>query len=423
MDSDSKGSSVALKDSRMQLTLYKLHALLDFSSISHEDFDAKVLMDRFSRVLNEDLHINNIQFYFLDEDKGWDLILNTVSDPNHCIALNPPKDLEQYKRSTIISSEESQLLQGFDAIIPIFRDGAPRAYILLGDTNVSSRGLSPIVKHLKFAETLSSICYLSLNNFNLVIKRLHQNDLKHQLEMAGRLQRVLVVSPKRLPRIDGIEYGMYYRPYFEIGGDSFDVKRLSDTQIGFCLADVSGKGIPAALMMASFNAHFRARITAEISMEYLVTVLNDTVNELVEGTDRFITAFIARFDTRTKVLEYINAGQNSPVLRCDSTGAFAYLRSNLVGLGMVENLPYVQAARIQIEEPSTLLCYTDGLVESLSHKVEVYSTALLEEALREHIDAEALVNGIVSKLVEEETAGVREVFDDVSILALHFHPE
>ncbi len=414
--------NASLKEARMQLTQYKLHALLDFSSINQGDFTPQVLMERFSHVLNEDLHINNILFYYYDEDRGWELLLNTLEDGESKPDVDPAKDLRGYRKSTIVSSTDTELLKGFDVVVPIFRDDVPRAYILLGDTNDATLGVSPIVKHLKFAETLSSICYLSLSNFQLIVKRLNQIELKHQMEMAGKLQRVLVVSPSRLPQVPGIEYGMFYRPYFEIGGDSVDVQRLSETKIGFCIADVSGKGIPAALMMASFNAHFRARITKGVSLEYLAAVLNDMVVELAEDGDKFITAFIARFDICTGVLEYVNAGHNPPVLCTNCSQELQFLNSNLVGLGMLDDLPYFEAKRLQIQEPTMLLCYTDGLVESRSGDVDVYSTKLIEEAVPFHRNPKHLVEAIAHNMEQEEADGSREVFDDVSILALHIDP-
>ncbi|PIE84358.1 MAG: hypothetical protein CSA07_02325 [Bacteroidia bacterium] len=414
------------KDARIQLTQYKLRALLDFSSINYGDFTPKVLMERFSHILNEDLLIDNVLFYFKGEDRDWELLLNTQDGGLGGGALSPQQvvpvlDGLGYRKPTIVSSLDIDLFRGFDVIIPIFQDSEARAYVLLGDNSETTRGVSPVVKHLKFAETLASICYLSLSNFQQVVKRIRQQDLQHQMEMAGKLQRVLVVSPKHLPRMPGVEYGMFYRPYFEIGGDSLDVRRLSDTMIGFCVADVSGKGIPAALMMSSFNAHFRARMTVEVSMEHLVKVLNDLVMELADGSDTFITAFIARFDTRSGVLEYVNAGQNPPALRSEVSGSLEYLGSNQVGLGMVEELPYFEARRLRIQEPSMLVCYTDGLVESRCGSADIYSTSLVEEALARYSHPAQLVDGIAQMVRDQEGSGTREVFDDVSILALHFN--
>ena len=104
----------------------------------------------------------------------------------------------------------------------------------------------------------------------------------------------------------------FYRPHFEVGGDYYDVVKMGKDQFGFCIADVSGKGISAALLMSNFQASLRALFTKEISLYQLIEKLNERVFDTAKG-EKFITLFIARYNVVTRTLEYVNAGHNPPI--------------------------------------------------------------------------------------------------------------
>ena len=118
----------------------------------------------------------------------------------------------------------------------------------------------------------------------------------------------------------------------------------------------------AAILMSNFQASLRALLTADIKLELLIHKLNAIVVLNAAG-ERFITFFIARYDHKKKVLEYINAAHNAPVLYNTETGEVINLNSSCVGLGMLDEIPAVSRTEVQVKAYSKIICYTDGLSE------------------------------------------------------------
>ncbi|NJK96919.1 MAG: serine/threonine-protein phosphatase [Bacteroidales bacterium] len=167
---------------------------------------------------------------------------------------------------------------------------------------------------------------------------------------------------------------------FEVGGDYYDVIKLDEEEVGFCIADVSGKGISAALLMSNFQATFRALFTKNVPLKFLIERLNERVLSNAKG-EKFITFFIGRYNNKTRELEYINAGHNPPLLYLIQSEQLTFLRSGCVGLGMLDDIPYVVKGTLQITEPVKILCYTDGLVELLEGDNVNVGTKFLEESV------------------------------------------
>lgn len=410
----------AQESNRLQLSLYKLNALLDYSSILNAEETPSLLMERFRQVIEQDLSINRILFIFKDAE-GWQIMLN-ANIPEHLLQdIDLETELAPYTRTTVVSSSTRPFLREIDVVIPIMRNDKPHAYILLGDTNENYRGVSPIIKHLDFAQTLSSISFVALQNFELFKQAIHEERLQQQLKTAANLQQMLIPKAEKLPCIPGVTIATHYQPFYEIGGDYFDIVRLAPHMIGFCIADVSGKGIPAALLMTNFQANFRAQLNASTPLKAIVEQLNTRVSDATED-DAFITLFIGRYNTEQATLEYVNAGQTPPFLYNRVQGTLQTLTSGCAGLGMVDPLPRITTCKLRLTEETILFCYTDGLVECTRHGENVYSTAIIERALT-HESTPAAVIADVHRVIEDEVSrGVREIFDDISMLVLGFEP-
>ena len=165
-----------------------------------------------------------------------------------------------------------------------------------------------------------------------------------------------------MPKNPKIVVNGFYFPHYEVGGDYYDCIRLSETKTGICIADVSGKGISAAILMSNFQASLRALFTSDIDLEALVNKLNSIVVVNAAG-EKFITLFVARYDHDSRVLEYINAAHNPPVVYNTVTGEIYYLQASCVGIGMLDEIPSVRKSEIIIKDYSKIVCYTDGLSE------------------------------------------------------------
>lgn len=138
-----------------------------------------------------------------------------------------------------------------------------------------------------------------------------------------------------MPKNEKIWITAFYHPHFDVGGDYYDVINLSENEVGFCIADVSGKGISAALLMSNFQANLRALFTSGIDLQLLVVKLNDCVMKSANG-EKFITLFVAKYSQTAKELEYINAGHNHPILYETDSKNLAFLKEGCVGIGMLE---------------------------------------------------------------------------------------
>ncbi|HMT29216.1 MAG TPA: PP2C family protein-serine/threonine phosphatase, partial [Bacteroidia bacterium] len=171
-------------------------------------------------------------------------------------------------------------------------------------------------------------------------------------------------------------------PHSSVGGDYYDFIPLNDHEALVCMADVSGKGISAALLMSNFQANFHALIKhTSSSLENLIIELNDCVNRSARG-EKFITFFIAKINKLTNEIEYINAGHNPPMLIHDNK--ITVLDKGTTGLGMFDDLPFLNAGKLQFPVGSLLFCYTDGIVEMENNSGQSFGTELLGNFLLEN---------------------------------------
>jgi serine phosphatase RsbU (regulator of sigma subunit) len=188
--------------------------------------------------------------------------------------------------------------------------------------------------------------------------------LKNDLEIARDIQQAML--PKSGYQANGIEAFGMTRPANTVGGDFYDVIPLDDGRILVALGDVAGKGSPAALLMALLLSMLRTLVDEHLDPAALVSRLNVQVMKQAPGT-RFITLFLAVFDPLTGVLEYVNAGQNPPLLRrsggASADGGHEWLRSGGVALGMFDRAQY-SVGRTTLNPLDVLVMYSDGITEA-----------------------------------------------------------
>jgi hypothetical protein len=160
--------------------------------------------------------------------------------------------------------------------------------------------------------------------------------MQRELKLAADMQNMLV--PSDLPNNERIEVSAFYKPHTNIGGDYYDFIQINENEIAFCISDISGKGIPAAILMANFQANMRILLTRRYSLPQFIEVLNTKVLEITKG-EKFITLFIATYSYVTKKMTYVNAGHNPSILY--NNGEIHLLDKGCTILGMFDTLPYV----------------------------------------------------------------------------------
>lgn len=407
------------RNDRLQQTLYKLRALFDFTQMMGEDRSVTRLMERFSQILHDELDINRM-LLFTREEEGWRLLWNFRCDASWAEKIDVERDLAQYDRTSVIRSQARSVMPEIDAVIPLGQEDHAGGYMLLGDTREDRMGVSPVIKHLSFAQTLSTIAYVALQNYRFLERELREQELRQELRLAMRLQQMLLQQGRALPRIGGVSIATEYMPHYQVGGDFYDLQDLGEGKLSVCIADVSGKGISASMLTMNFQANYRAQMSSRVAIPDLVRALNTMLYGLLQG-EKFITLFVARYDMATRELEYLNAGHNPPYFYNRRTGEGLWLKAGTTGIGMVDDLPLAPVSTVRVEADSMLFCYTDGLVERRdSAGREQYSVGIVEAAVHGCHTAQRTVESVKRQVEQEQERGTAVPFDDVTMVAVHF---
>lgn len=248
----------------------------------------------------------------------------------------------------------------------------------------------------------------------LIEEQKKRQRLENEISIAREVQNQLF--PQKLPSVPGVEIEAICKAARTVSGDYYDFIQLSPTHIAIAIADISGKGISAALLMASLQAALRSQVLAKgsesLSTADLVSRLN---NHLVRNTgdDRFATFFIAIYDSTARTLRYTNAGHLPSFCLCD--GASLHLDKGGMVLGVLEDYEYEQGI-IQVPPNATLVGYSDGLVEPENVYGEEFGIRRLQEAA-ERVHGHAPREVAESLMAAaEDWAGTPEQADDMTVI-------
>ncbi len=217
---------------------------------------------------------------------------------------------------------------------------------------------------LIFIETLGQALTAVLDNHYLVTELIREEGVRSQLEVAEKIQRQLL--PTRFDDIVGAEIATFNEPHHKVGGDYFDAIPRGNKGFFVCIADVAGKGIGAALLMANLQAQLRALILSENSLKDIITKLNRGLISITGG-DQFVTFFLAHVRLHEREMDYINAGHHFPLLK--SENKVKELKDGTIPLGLME-LPFLNEGTISWKPGDRLFFFTDGLSDQVNEKDE-----------------------------------------------------
>jgi phosphoserine phosphatase RsbU/P len=223
-----------------------------------------------------------------------------------------------------------------------------------------------------------------------------------------------MILPKELPQLEGYEVSGFNLPSKQVGGDYYDVIRLADGKIALVIADVSGKGVPAALLVSTLQASLHAYLESNFELAKLVAKLNQII--LRNSTkNKFITFFIAVLDPGLKKINVVNAGHNPPLLV--RNGGLTKLLPGGIVLGCVEYDRYV-SKEYQLQSEDTLVLFTDGVTEANNLKDDLYGDERLEKFVQTNLDKSAQELQEVIYQDVKLFAGKAEQSDDITMLVL-----
>lgn len=394
---------------KIEIKDLKLNALLEVSLAINDNLSREELFKIFQNTLAQ-LKIEKLALFIFNEQ--W---FNALScGVKNTIEINVERELLHFTEISEVNFKSNKVLNAFDLVIPVYHQTKAIAYLLIGDA-VEANGVSPLIKHLNFIQTFTNIIVVAIENQRLAQQAILQERTKKELELASEMQSMLL--PTKFPVTDGISFAGYYKSHQKVGGDYYDIVKVNEKEWAFCIADVSGKGISAAILMSNFQANLRAVLQYQNNLKDVVSILNQKVNESAKG-ERFITFFIGIYNTETSILQYVNCGHNPPVLK--QNDSLLILKKGTVGLGMLDDLPFLNEEKINISSPAILLTYTDGLTEVENGAQEEFGENRVLEVLQNNIFEQPimLIDFLNSKL--ENFRANQPMIDDVAMLAVRF---
>ena len=252
---------------------------------------------------------------------------------------------------------------------------------------------------------------------NLVLKeelRQAYHELDREMKAVGEIQRSLL--PAKLPKIPTLDLAAHYQPAQRAGGDYYDFFPMPDGKWGIFIADVSGHGTPAAVLMAVTHCIAHTHPGPPLPPGKLLDYLNCHLSSLYVGTtSTFVTGFYSIYDPARRVLTYACAGHNPPRLkRCQDGSLLSLDQARGLPLGIVEETHY-EEAELQLQQGDQIIFYTDGITEAQSNDGKYFGTERLDHELEKcSLLAQALLNSVLKSV--EEFANGRPADDDRTII-------
>src|ERR671912_427981 len=234
--------------------------------------------------------------------------------------------------------------------------------------------------------------------------------IEQELRVARLIQHTLL--PKSLPDLEGHQIAVYYQPAREVGGDFYDFLRLPDGRLGLIVGDVSGKGVPAAIVMAITRTMLRAAYHLGSPGEILKQVNDNLFPDI--PPNMFVTCLAALLDSRTGRLQYANAGHDLPYVR--HSAGVSELRATGMPLGLMPDMSY-EEKEITLQPGESILLYSDGLVEAHSPQREMFGFPRMQRYVGTHPEGAALIDSLLAEL-EQFTGEGWEQEDDITLLTL-----
>lgn len=300
---------------------------------------------------------------------------------------------------------------GMSVVVPLQLQGDTRGLLLLGD-KLNRDPFSDA--DLEFLSSLGNLAIISIENARLFKEAIEKQKMEDELLIAREIQKGLL--PSVIPDIPGFRLSAANISSKQVGGDYYDVLRTVDGRHVIAIGDVSGKGSPAALLMANLQATIRALVPLNLGLGELTGRVNDLMCENTGG-NKFVTFFWGILDHETRALRYVNAGHNYPYI-VHADGSFERLDRGGMILGIMKtSIPYEEAIAT-LRSGDALVMFTDGVSEAMSKDQMEYGEERLESVLLRTlgVPADAILDAIHEDVLAH-TEGAPQS-DDITMMIL-----
>ena len=371
-------SSIEALERELNLKQLQINRLLNITQAINNNVSAEGLYNMYNSFLSWEIGVKKMALYVLENDT-WSCA-SSIGLSKEQLAIDITSKFEKYTRLNNVEDDSNALIKQFDVVIPVRHKDQAIAYVFIGGFSEED----DMYNKVQFITTITNIIAVAIENKRLFKRQLEQERLKREMELAAEMQQMLI--PEQLPSKSYYELASIYKPRYGVGGDYFDFIEFKDGKIVFCIGDISGKGVAAALLMANFQANFHTLIKRREPIDSFIHNLNQSVNLITRG-ERFITFFIAEYDTKDQSLRYVNAGHNPPVLV--NEGVLHLLDQGCTILGSFPELPRVDVGEVQLDGEAMILSFTDGLTDLQNEQEEYLNESILYDFVRQQYKSTA----------------------------------
>lgn len=391
------------KDFSLLLTKDKILNMLTYNLMG------QLMVNRFAVILKDDNNNPEIITNRFDKEPSLSM-LREITKLEKCATIAKLFELEK------LDKNEYHFLNSIKAgvLSPMQVSGESKGWIVIGE---KLNGEKFTDENLQFIEAISNTAITALENERLVEEEIRRKQLENEMNLALDIQKGLL--PKQSPNLENYDIYGTSIPSRSVGGDYFDHIKFEENKYLILIADVSGKGLPAAMIMANLQSSLRLLAPMNLNLN---KVVNSVSKLLFENTssDKFVTMFIAILDTDKNELEYINAGHNPPLLLKNGELHEKLSAGGLI-LGLLEDDFNYESGKIKFEAGDLLFLYTDGITENKNSRDEEFGEERLQEYLESNYEKNS--EGILKELIKEMklfSYGSSQ-YDDITAIALKFH--
>ena len=385
----------------------ELGSLLEITQAINNNLPEDALYKIFNFTLRANLNIKKLVLYVHGEK--WETKVQFGTQNNFSLIELPTHILEIQEPQNPDCVEDSEFNE-FDLIIPVLHKDKKLAFLLT--QGVGENG-QPGQASTTYLQAITNIIIVAIENKRLARRQLEEEAFRKELEIAKDVQKFLF--PENLPYGVRLKIEASYLPHHTVGGDYYDYIPINQNQFLICIADVSGKGIPAAIIMSNFQASLRTLIRQTPNLSEIIEALNFQILEHAKG-ENFITFFAAIYDHHLKTMVYVNSGHNHPILY-DKSNGIRMLDEGSTVLGVFHPIPFINEGFITDLDNFLLFLYTDGVTEVSNEKGEEFGVDRLREFILKNKDADLKVmhKSLLTEL--ENYKGKNNYNDDITILS------
>ncbi len=402
--------SLSETNRELDAKINQLNSLFDLAKEFTGLFDAKLIGRTFIYTLLGQFMAS--KYAIISCVGGLKIVDSNIAQPQvekFCKSIGDEKILRPKKKKELL--DEGFDLDGSDIelVVPMQINNEPKGLVLLGR---AFQGREYSKSDVEFIYSAASLAVISLENSRLFEEFLQKQKIEKDLEVARTIQQNLL--PSHFPKFNNFDVEAVNIPARQVGGDYFDILKLDEERTLIVIADVSGKGMQAALLMANIQAFIKTLSKLDYPLDKATDMLNDLVSENTTNGS-FITMFWGILNDRTLELEFVNAGHNPPLLL--RFGKIVKLKTGGLILGVMETVIPYQSEKVQLQPDDILFLFTDGISEAMNKEYKEFGEENIEKILLENASSSSEIKKKVLNEIETFTSGALQS-DDITMLVV-----